>query len=116
LRLDGALGVVRWRGDLNPLFVQLREDGEISALGDRQSPTVTAGVYLFSTAIFGHGEEARRRGLDSMRRFLSMLLQRGMRFSGLEVACAIDVDDAADLSAAHQMLACESERRRSRPE
>jgi NDP-sugar pyrophosphorylase family protein len=116
LRLDGALGMVKWLGDLNPLFVQFKDDGEITALGDRQSSTVTAGIYLFSTAIFGHAGEARRRGLDAMRRFLAMLLEEGMRFGGLEVPRAIDVDGAADLSAAHEMLARESEWRRSKPE
>jgi choline kinase len=108
-RLDGALGVVRWRGDPNPLFVQITDGGAIAALGERQAAMVTAGVYLFSTAIFGHAAEARARGLDAMRRFLGMLLEKGARFAALEVPQAIDVDDPADLLAAREMLAREAE-------
>ncbi len=108
-RLDGVLGVVRWRGDANPLFAQIAGNGVITALGEPQSPMVTAGIYLFSTAIFGHAAEARRRGLDAMRRFLAMLVEKSMRFGALEVEGAIDVDDPADLRAARDMLARESE-------
>jgi NDP-sugar pyrophosphorylase family protein len=107
-RLDGVLGVVEWRGEANPLFAHLADDGVITAFGEGQSPKVTAGVYLFSTAIFVHAAEARMRGLDAMRRFLAMLLEKGRRFAALEVPRAIDVDDAADLNAAHEMLASES--------
>jgi NDP-sugar pyrophosphorylase family protein len=107
-RLDGVLGVVKWRGDADPLFAQIAQpEGVITALEKRQSPMVTAGVYLFSTAIFVHADEARARGLDAMRRFLAMLLEKGWRFGALEVPRAIDVDDAADLRAAHEMLARE---------
>jgi len=109
LRLDGAIGVVKWRGDAHPLFAQIADDGVITAFGERQSPMVTAGIYLFSTAIFVHAAEARTRGLDAMRRFLAMLLEKGARFAALEVPWAIDVDDAADLRAAHEMIARQSE-------
>jgi NDP-sugar pyrophosphorylase family protein len=110
LRLDGVLGVVKWRGDADPLFAQIaQQDGLITAFGKRQSPMVTAGVYLFSTEIFVHVDEARLRGLDAMRRFFAMLLEKGRRLGALELPRAIDVDDATDLRAAHEMLAREFE-------
>jgi NDP-sugar pyrophosphorylase family protein len=112
LRLDGALGVVRWRGDSNPLFAQITDDGIIAELGERQAAMVTAGVYLFSTAIFDHAAEARARGLDAMRRFLRMLLEKEARFAALEVPLAIDVDDPTELWAAREMLAREAAQRR----
>jgi choline kinase len=114
LRLDGAVGVVRWRGDSNPLFAQITDDGVIAALGEGQTAMVTAGVYLFSTAIFGHAAEARMRGLDAMRRFLGMLLEKEARFAALEVPLAIDVDDPTDLKAAREMLARDVEQSRSK--
>jgi choline kinase len=109
LKLDGVLGVVKWRGDVDPLFVGISDDGMITAFERRQSPIVTAGVYLFSTAIFSHAAEARMLQLNAMRRFLAMLLERGRRFAALEVPRAIDLDDEADLRAAHEMLDRESE-------
>jgi NDP-sugar pyrophosphorylase family protein len=109
LRLDGVLGVVKWRGDVNPLFTQIADDGIITAFDEQQSRMVTAGIYLFSTAIFAYAAEARVRRLGAMRRFLAMLLEKATRFAALEVSQAIDVDDAADLRAAHEMLARQSE-------
>jgi len=109
LRLDGVLGVVKWGGDANPLFVRIAADGLITALGESQSPMVTAGIYLLSTAVFVHAAEARMRGLNAMRRFLAMLLDKRMRFASLEVPRAIDIDDAATLRAAQDMITRESE-------
>lgn len=103
--LDGALGVVRWRGDTHPLFAEVASDGVISALGDRESQQVTAGVYLFSTRIFSFGDKARAAGLDAMRRYLALLIREGMRFAAIEMSDVIDVDEAADLDAARALVA-----------
>jgi hypothetical protein len=34
---DGALGVVRWRGDRKPLFVEVAPDATITRIGDEQT-------------------------------------------------------------------------------
>jgi NDP-sugar pyrophosphorylase family protein len=103
--LDGALGVVRWRGDTRPLFAETASDGTICALGERESRNVTAGVYLFSTRIFSFGDKARAAGLNAMRQYLAMLLREGMRFAAIELNGVIDVDEAADLEAARTLVA-----------
>lgn len=97
---DGVLGVVRWRGDKRPLFAKIAADRQIVALGEDESPTVTAGVYLLPCSIFAFAEDARRAQLSALRRFLSMLIDNGMRFGAVEMADVIDVDEAADLAAA----------------
>jgi NDP-sugar pyrophosphorylase family protein len=104
-RLDGALGVVKWRGDRHPLFAEVASGGLIAALGAEKTATVTAGVYLFSTGIFDHAVEARTRRLNAMRQFLGLLVEKGMRFAAIELVEVIDVDEGADLEAAHRMLA-----------
>jgi NDP-sugar pyrophosphorylase family protein len=101
--LDGALGVVRWRGDKRPLFAKVA-DGVILALGDGEAPQVTAGLYLFSTRIFVLAEEARAAGLDAMRQYLALLIRRGMRFAAIALNDVIDVDEAADLDAARALV------------
>jgi choline kinase len=103
-RLDGALGVVRWRGDANPLFAHVADSGTIAALGHPESPTVTAGLYLLSSAIYRHAAEARQRRLDAMRQFLALLLEKSMRFAAIEVQNAIDLDDSTDLKEVHSLL------------
>jgi choline kinase len=108
--LDGALGVVRWRGDRHPLFAEVALDGTICALGNRESQQVTAGVYLFSTQIFSFGDKARAAGLDAMRRYLALLIGEGMRFAAIELSDVIDVDEAVDLDAARALVASQGER------
>jgi choline kinase len=101
---DGILGVVKWRGDKKPLFAKIAADREIVALGDDQAPMVTAGVYLLPTSIFAFADNARRAQLSALRRFLSMLIDNGIRLGAVELADVIDVDEAADLAVARIAL------------
>jgi NDP-sugar pyrophosphorylase family protein len=98
--VDGALGVVRWRGDRKPLFVRTGDGNLIAGLGESDSPIVTAGVYLFSTEIFAYGAEARALGLGAMRQFLAYLLTKQMRFAAIQMNQVVDVDEGEDLAAA----------------
>jgi choline kinase len=97
---DGVLGVVKWRGDKKPLFAKIAEDGRIVALGNDEAPMVTAGIYLLPTAIFAFTDDARRAQLSALRGFLAMLIDNGVKLGAVELADAIDVDEAADLAAA----------------
>jgi NDP-sugar pyrophosphorylase family protein len=103
--LDGALGVVTWRGDKRPLFADVGSDGVIRRLDGLETPMVTAGVYLFPTRIFAFGDRARSVGLDALRRYLALLIDEGMRFAGIEIADVIDLDEEADLDAARALVA-----------
>jgi len=102
---NGALGVVKWRGDRHPLFAEVAADGLITALGKQETETVTAGVYLLTTRIFEYAPEAKRLQLDAMRRFLSLMVDQGTRFAAVALEGVIDLDDGADLEQARLMLA-----------
>jgi choline kinase len=104
-RFDGALAVVRWRGDKRPLFVEVAPDGAIAALGERQCATVTAGFYYLPAAIFDLADRARAERLDAMRKLLAMAIASGMRLAAVELETTIDVDESADLAAARAMIA-----------
>lgn len=103
-RFDGALAVVRWRGDRRPLFAAIDTDGAITALGELESPLVTAGFYWLPCTIFDLAPRARAAGLDAMRRLLSMAVRSGMRLAAIELASAIDVDESGDLNAARAFV------------
>ena len=103
-RCDGALAVVKWRGDAKPLFTHVAPSGLIEGLGERPSPIVTAGVYWLPTAIFVLAENARALKLSAMRTFLAMLLANRFRLRAIEVTSAIDIDEAADLDAARRQV------------
>ena len=98
--LAGVLAVTRWRGEAKPLFADVTENGLIQRLGGAQTSTVTAGLYFLSTRIFNYAADARRTGLDALRRFLALIIERGMRLDAIEIEGSIDVDEASDLDAA----------------
>ncbi|HMD05649.1 MAG TPA: NTP transferase domain-containing protein [Candidatus Binatus sp.] len=98
--LAGVLAVTKWRGEAKPLFTDVSSNGLILALGNRQTSMVTAGLYLLSTRVFDFAADARRAGLDALRRFLALIIERGMRLDAIEIEGSIDVDEAEDLDAA----------------
>jgi choline kinase len=97
---DAVLGIVKWHGDKKPLFAKISEQREIVSLGDDEAMMVTAGVYLLPSRIFDFADQARRANLSALRRFLAMLIDQGLRLGAVELADAIDIDEAADLAAA----------------
>jgi NDP-sugar pyrophosphorylase family protein len=100
----GVLGVARWRGEPKPLFADVTSNDLIVRLGEGQTSMVTAGLYLLSTRVFDYAADARGAGLDALRRFLGMLIERGMRLDAIEIEGSIDVDEAADLDAARRKV------------
>ena len=102
--LAGVLAVTRWRGEAKPLFADVTENGLILGLGNRQTSIVTAGLYFLSTRVFDYAAAARRAGLDALRRFLAMLIERGMRLDAIELEGSIYVDEASDLDAARAAI------------
>ena len=98
--LAGVLAVTKWRGEAKPLFTDVSSNGLILALGNRQTSMVTTGVYFLSTRVFDFAADARRAGLDALRRFLALIIERGMRLDAIEIEGSIDVDEAEDLDAA----------------
>lgn len=103
-RFDGALGVVKWRGDARPLFVDSAADGLITRCGDERGERVTAGLYFFTTRIFDYADEARALGLDALRRFLALLIGKKLRFAAIELSGVVDVDEEADLEQARALI------------
>jgi choline kinase len=99
-KLAGVLAVTRWRGEAKPLFADVTENGLILRLGNRQTSMVTAGLYFLSTRVFDYAADARRAGLDALRRFLALIIERGMQLDAIEIEGSIDVDEASDLDAA----------------
>ena len=102
--IGGVLAVTRWQNEPRALFADVTRDNLISRLGGVQTRTVTAGIYFLSTRVFDFADEARRTGLDALRRFLAMLIEKRIRLGAIEIDGAIDVDEAPDLDAARRAL------------
>ena len=109
---DGVLGVVRWRGDERPLFVEVDNAGAIRKVGAVRATMVTAGVYFLPGSIFDFRARARASGLGALREFLGGLTDWGVRLHAVEFGEVIDIDVAQDLEAARVMLARKPANRR----
>ena len=102
--LAGVLAVTPWRNEPRALFADVTKDNLIARLGGAQTAMVTAGLYFLSTRVFHFADEARRTGLDALRRFLAMLIENRTQLGAVEIDGAIDVDEAPDLDAARRAL------------
>lgn len=102
--IGGVLAVTRWRNEPRALFADVTKDNLILRLGGVQTRTVTAGLYFLSTRVFDFADEARRTGLDALRRFLAMLIENRIQLGAIEIDGALDVDEAPDLDAARRAL------------
>jgi NDP-sugar pyrophosphorylase family protein len=103
-KLAGLLAVARWHGEAKPLFADVTSNGLILRLGGGHTSMVTAGIYFLSTNVFDYAADARHAGLDALRRFLALLIERGMRLEAIEIEGSIDVDEAPDLDAARAAI------------
>ena len=103
---DVLLACTDFIDDEKPLYLSVASDGRVTALGQgaEGSPLVTAGQYGLSPAIFEILEEAVASGMERLRNFLGLLLQRGLDVRALKVGKAVDVDRPEDLREAERLL------------
>lgn len=89
--------------DEKPLVVRMSaNDSRIAAFGEGEY--ATAGVYAVRPIILREADEARRDGIDALRKFLGRLLERGYDMRGIPIPKSIDVDRPADIAIAEQFL------------
>jgi NDP-sugar pyrophosphorylase family protein len=89
--------------DERPLLVRLAPaNSRIEAFSE--GDYATAGIYAVRPIVLREADEARRDGLDALRKFLGRLLERGYPITGIPIAGSIDVDHPRDLAAADTFL------------
>ena len=89
--------------DEKPLLVRTGADNSrIAAFGEGK--LATAGIYAVRSIILREAEEARRDGIDALRKFLNRLLERDYPLAGIPIAGSIDVDHPSDIAAAETFL------------
>lgn len=89
--------------DEKPLLVRTAADNSrIAAFGEGE--LATAGIYAVRPIVLREAEEARRDGIDALRKFLNRLLERGYQLAGIPIAGSIDVDHPSDIAAAEMFL------------
>jgi NDP-sugar pyrophosphorylase family protein len=106
--LDVQLAYTDFVDDEKPLYIGIGPDGRALSLGQpaqlSETPFVTAGLYGMSPAIWPILEEAVQSGLERLRNFLALLLERGMVVGGHRISQAVDVDRPSDLEVAERFL------------
>ena len=89
--------------DEKPLLARLAAgESRIAAFGEGEY--ATAGVYAVRPIILIEAEEARRDGVDALRKFFGRLLERGYPLAGIPISRSIDVDHPADIETAEAFL------------
>lgn len=89
--------------DEKPLLARINSgDPRIRAFGE--GDYATAGIYAVRPVILREADEARRDGIEALRKFLGRLLERGYDLAGIPIAESIDVDYPRDLAAAEMLL------------
>jgi NDP-sugar pyrophosphorylase family protein len=89
--------------DEKPLLVRLASgESRIAAFGEGEY--ATAGIYAVRPIVLREAEEARRDGMDALRKFFGRLLKRGYPLAGIPIARSIDVDHPADIETAEAFL------------
>jgi NDP-sugar pyrophosphorylase family protein len=98
-----ALALTSPGDDEKPLLVRMTPgDSRVEAFGEGNQ--ATAGIYAVRPIILREAEEARRDGLDALRKFLGRLLERGYHLAGIPIAGSVDVDYPSDIAAAEMFL------------
>jgi len=89
--------------DEKPLLVRTADHGS-RIVGFGEGEFATAGIYAVRPIVLREAEEARRDGIDALRKFLNRLLERGHHLAGIPIAGSIDVDHPSDIVAAETFL------------
>ncbi len=104
---DGYMGVSEYADDEKPLWVSTDADGYITAFTDRRrndSRYVSAGVYCLPQTALECLAQCRTAGITRMRHFQRALLDKGLRLRAWPMGKVVDVDHAADIDAARQII------------
>ncbi len=103
---DAVLAVTPHVGETGGLYVELDARGRVLALHDTPvAPVrVTGGVYGLGPAARLLAHEAVDAGLDRMRGYLRLLIDRGLRVDAVEVTRIVDLDRRSDLLVANAWL------------
>ena len=105
---DGALAITDFIDDEKPLYVTLDKNKRILNFEKSNNGVinrwVTGGLYIFSPKIFAEMEDALQSGMERLRNFLSLLVQRGYRLDGFPFGRIVDIDHAGDIATAEELL------------
>lgn len=103
---QGVLAVTGLIDDEKPLYVRMGEGNRILAMGDAASGSgwVTGGLYFFRPEIFDEISTAQEQGLERLRNFQSLLVEKEYRVYGYPFGDVVDVDHRADVERAEALL------------
>lgn len=116
---DSVLAVTPHVGDSGGLYVERDGHGRLTAFRDAppvpDTPAAPVGPVLVTGGVYGLGPEARGlalealgAGVDRMRGYLRLLLDRGLDVRAVEVPRIIDLDHRSDLEHANAWLGAPS--------
>ena len=104
---DGLMGVTSYVDDERPLYVATDEAMAVTAFCDDRPEGcryVSAGIYGLMPCALDVLERCVARGESRMRNFQRALLAEGLRLRAHAFGKVLDVDHAADIAKAEELL------------
>ncbi len=104
---DALMAVTRYVDDEKPLYVAEGPDGTVTGYFDTPAEGVTCvsgGMYILSPRALSYLTDCMEAGHTRMRDFQRSLVAAGLRLRTFHFSKIIDVDHAADIAAAEDLI------------
>lgn len=105
--VDGVMGVTTYIDDEKPLYVDVNNDGRITAFRDAPFDGVkyiSAGIYGLTTPALDVLRQCIDQGVSRMRNYQRALVAAGMNLLAYDLGKVLDVDHAGDIDTARRFI------------
>lgn len=105
---DGYMAVTEFIDDEKPLYIDVDNNGIITAFRDEAFDGVkyiSGGIYGLTTPAIGILSDCMANGVSRMRNYQRALVSGGLRLRAFNLGKIIDVDHAGDIETARNFLA-----------
>lgn len=104
--VEGVLAVTDYIDDEKPLCVRINEKGLIKEFSDSKEGYnwATGGLYYLDPSIFNEMQDALASGINRLRNFFRLLINKNYRLSTYHFSKIIDVDHVSDIKKAEDFI------------
>jgi NDP-sugar pyrophosphorylase family protein len=104
--VEGILAVTNYIDDEKPLCVRINEKGLIKEFGDSKEGYIwaTGGLYYLNPSIFNEMQYALATGINHLRNYFRLLINKNYRLRTYHFSKIIDVDHVTDIKKAEDFI------------
>jgi NDP-sugar pyrophosphorylase family protein len=104
--VEGVLAVTNYIDDEKPLCVRINEKGLIKEFSDSKEGYIwaTGGLYYLDPSIFNEMQYALASGINRLRNYFRLLINKNYRLRTYHFSKIIDVDHVSDIKKAEDFI------------